>query len=146
MQNMQYNMQNMQYSMHYYAENATQYENKMQNMQKEYVKPFTICRIVTSPDFAYFAYVCTPHFAHDGLKPLNFQRLRAEAPSTAAAQRRAVHCHRQAVGGSSECSRQARPGASALQQVTAAGPGTAAERDSALSAKSLSASDDHSIT
>jgi hypothetical protein len=38
----------------------------MQNMQKKYVKPFAICRIVTSPDFAYLSYVCTPHFADVG--------------------------------------------------------------------------------
>ncbi len=38
----------------------------MQNLQKKYVKPFAICRIVRSPDFAYSAYVCTPDFADDG--------------------------------------------------------------------------------
>ena len=32
-------------------------------MQKKYVKPFAICRIVICSDFAYSAYVCTPHFA-----------------------------------------------------------------------------------
>ena len=32
-------------------------------MQKKYVKPFAVCRIVQGSDFAYFAYVCTPHFA-----------------------------------------------------------------------------------
>ncbi len=35
----------------------------MQNMQKKYVKPFAICRIAVYSDFAYSAYVCTPHFA-----------------------------------------------------------------------------------
>jgi hypothetical protein len=30
---------------------------------KKYVKPFAVCRIVTGSDFAYSAYVCTPHFA-----------------------------------------------------------------------------------
>ncbi len=51
----------------------------MQNMQKKYVKPFAICRIVTSPDFAswYLSYVCTPHFAdvtrqHDPAVPASW--------------------------------------------------------------------------
>ncbi len=30
---------------------------------KKYVKPFAVCRIVQGSDFAYSAYVCTPHFA-----------------------------------------------------------------------------------
>ncbi len=34
--------------------------------KKKYVKPFAICRTVTSPDFAYLSYVCTPHFADEG--------------------------------------------------------------------------------
>jgi hypothetical protein len=38
----------------------------MQNTQKKYVKPFAVCRIVQGSDFAYSAYVCTPHFADVG--------------------------------------------------------------------------------
>ncbi len=46
-----------------YVEYEIKYVKQYAEYAKKYVKRFVICRIVTSPDFAYLSYVCTPHFA-----------------------------------------------------------------------------------
>ncbi len=48
-----------------YVEYVIKYVKQYAEYAKKYVKPFAICRIVTSPDFAYLSYVCTPHFADE---------------------------------------------------------------------------------
>jgi hypothetical protein len=48
------------------------YVKKYAEYAKKYVKPFAVCRIVQGSDFAYSAYVCTPHFADGGLKLVSY--------------------------------------------------------------------------
>ncbi len=55
-----------------------QYNLNMQQCAKyaiKYAKLFAICRTVTSPDFAYSAYVCTPDFADEVMSNLKISTL-----------------------------------------------------------------------
>jgi hypothetical protein len=64
MQYAEYGIQYAEYVIQY-AEYAIKYVKQYTKYAKKYVKPFAICGIVTCSDFAYSAYVCTPHFADD---------------------------------------------------------------------------------